>query len=266
MSINNTELSTTSFFQSDVWLFTIYIVGTFEFIFWLCNGFLIIIELYDFPSIDKYRIQKHKKKLRFQPDVTQLMIKQTIRHQISTVFLAPLLYYLLNYFGHLEMQGPRPAWSTIVYQLVLFILSEDAIFFWTHYLFHIPWLYKTIHKKHHIFKQPTGVVSVLSDPIEGLQNQLAVWFMPVLLKEKHIFTVCIWIVIRVYQTVNAHSGYNLPYVSTQYWVPWIMSGTLAHDFHHQHGKWNYGSFFNIWDRIMDTHRLSIATTTEKEVD
>jgi len=99
--------------------------------------------------------------------------------------------------------------------------------------------------------------------IEGLQNQLSIWFMPVLLKEKHIFTLCIWIVIRVYQTVNAHSGYNLPYISTQYWVPWIMSGALAHDFHHQHGKWNYGSFFNVWDRLMGTHRLS---TTTKQTD
>jgi sterol desaturase/sphingolipid hydroxylase (fatty acid hydroxylase superfamily) len=260
MTMNKTQLlSTTSIFQSDVWLFSIYIIGTFEFVFWLCNSFLIFIEMYDFPSIDKYRIQKSKKKLRFQPDIIQLMIKETVRHQASIIILIPLLYYVLNYFGHLDMHGPRPSWLTIIYQLILFILSEDAIFFWTHYLFHTPWLYKTIHKKHHVYKQPTGVVSVLSDPFEGLQNQLSVWFMPVLLKEKHIFTLCIWIAIRVYQTVNAHSGYNLPYVSTQYWFPWIMSGALAHDFHHQHGKWNYGSFFNIWDRLMGTHRLATST-------
>jgi sterol desaturase/sphingolipid hydroxylase (fatty acid hydroxylase superfamily) len=263
MSINDTQLSSTSFFQSDLWLFSVYIICTFELVFWLCNSLLISIEIFDFPSIDKYRIQKQKKKLRFQPDMIQLMIKGTIRHQISIILLTPLLYYILNYFGHLTIQGPRPLWTTIVYQLILFILSEDTIFFWTHYLFHTRWLYAHIHKKHHVYKQPTGIVSVLSDPIEGVQNQLAIWFMPVLLSEKHIFTLCIWIAIRVYQTVNAHSGYNLPYVSTQYWLPGIMSGALAHDFHHQHGKWNYGSFFNIWDRLLGTHRLS---TSAKEVD
>ncbi|UJR28231.1 hypothetical protein I4U23_009481 [Adineta vaga] len=257
--MNTTQLSSKSFFQSDLWLFYIYLIGTFQCIFWSCNSFLIFIELYDFPSIDKYRIQKHKKKLRFQPDLVKLMIKETIRHQISFFVLTPLLYYLLNYFGYLDIHGPRPSWLTIVYQLMLFILSEDAIFFWTHYFLHTPWLYKTIHKKHHVYTQPTGVVSVLSDPWESLQNQIAIWFMPVLLKEKHIFTLCLWIAIRVYQTVNAHSGYNFPYISTQYWVPWIMSGALGHDFHHQHGKWNYGSFFNVWDRLMNTHRLSINT-------
>lgn len=256
MPMNHTDIFSTSLPLSDVFLFTFYIVGTFEFVFWLLNGLLIYIELNDFPSIDQYRIQKSKKKLRFQPDIIDLITKGTIRHQISVFILTPLLYYLLNYFGRLEMHGPRPPWATILFQLALFILSEDAIFFWTHYLFHTRWLYTTFHKKHHVYKQPTGLVSVLSDPVEGLQNQLSIWFMPVLMKEKHIFTLCLWIMIRVYQTVNAHCGYNFPYISTQYWFPSVMSGTLAHDFHHQHGKWNYGSFFNVWDRLMGTHRLS----------
>ncbi|CAF1097972.1 unnamed protein product [Adineta ricciae] len=254
--MNTTQLASKSFAQSDFWLFSLYIIGTFECVFWLFNAFLIIIELYDFPSIDKYRIQKHRKKLRFQPELVNLMIKETLRHQISTIFLTPVLYYLLNYFGHLDIHGPRPSWSTIIYQLTLFILAEDAIFFWTHYLFHTPWLYKAVHKKHHVYTQPTGVVSVLSDPWEGLQNQISIWLMPIVLKDKHLFTLCLWIVIRVYQTVNAHSGYDFPYISTQYWFPSIMSGALGHDFHHQHGKWNYGSFFNVWDRLMGTYRSS----------
>ena len=247
-----------SFWQSDLWIFNVYIIGTYQSVFWLCNGFLILIELFDFPSIDQYRIQKHKKKLRFQPDMVRLMIKETIVHQISLVVLTPLLYWIITLFGSVDIQGPHPSWSTILAQLALFILSEDAIFFWTHYLFHTPWLYKNIHKKHHVYKQPTGVTAVLSDPFEGLQTQLAFWFMPIVLREKHLLTLSIWVAIRVYQTVSAHSGYNLPYISTQYWLPELMPGALAHDFHHQHGKWNYGSFFSVWDRLMGTHRLSTS--------
>lgn len=263
MSININQTTFASPFKllsinSDVFIFTVYILGAFEIVFWLLNGFLIFIEAYDFPCIDQYRLQKSKKKLRLQNDMVQLIIKATIRNQITTIFLTPLLYYILTYFGHIELYGERPPWSTILFQLTLFILSEDAIFYWTHYLLHTRWLYKHIHKQHHIFKQPTGVVSVLSHPIENLQNQVSVWFMPALLKEKHIFTLCLWIVIRVYQTVNAHCGYNFPYFTTQYWFPWVMSGPLAHDYHHEYGKDNYGSFFNIWDRLMGTHRLSTS--------
>ncbi|CAF3867616.1 unnamed protein product [Adineta steineri] len=263
MVINNTVLSTTSFFQSDPWLFAVYVILTYEIVFWFSNSFLIFIELFDIPIIDQYRIQKHKKKLRFQPDIVHLMIKETIYHQLSLIFLTPALYFIFNYFGHIDIQGIRPSWSTILLQLALFILSEDTIFFWTHYLFHTPWLYKHIHKKHHVYKQPTGVTAVLSDPFEGIQTQLATWFMPIFIKETHIFTVCIWVAIRTYQTVIAHSGYNLPYITTQYWLPELMPGTIAHDFHHQHGKWNYGSFFSVWDQIMGTHRL---TTSKKETN
>ncbi|CAF1151205.1 unnamed protein product [Rotaria sordida] len=263
MSTNTSVFPSTSFFQSDVWLFTIYMFATYEIVFWLCNGFLIYIEMFDIPSIDQYLIQKHKKKLRFQPDMVHLMIKQTIRNQISLVFLGPIFYYIFNYVGHVDIQGPRPPWSTILFQIALFILSEDTLFFWSHYLLHTPWLYKNIHKKHHVYKQPTGVTAVLSDPIEGIINQFAVWSILVLLKETHIFTICLWVTIRVYQTVMAHSGYNFPYITTQYWLPDLMPGALAHDYHHQHGKWSYGSFFSIWDQLMGTHRLS---TSKKQIN
>ena len=258
MSTNNTVVPSTPFFQSDLWLFSTYIFWTYEIMFWLCNSFLIFIELVDIPSVDQYRIQKHKKKLRFQPDLVNLMIKETIIHQITFILFAPILYYSFDYFGHVDVQNERPSWSIICFHLALFILSEDTIFFWTHYLFHTPWLYKNIHKKHHVYKQPTGVTAVLSDPIEVIQTQFAMWFMPMFLKQTHVFTICLWIAVRVYQTILAHSGYDFPYISTQYWLPGLMPGALAHDFHHQHGKWNYGSFFSIWDQLMGTHRLSTS--------
>lgn len=246
------------YFYSSEWMtFTVCLYVTFQTVFWIYNIFLIYIEYHDIPTIDIYRIQKHKPKLRFQSKIIRQMTEGTVKHQVSLIFVFPLLYPLLNYFGHVSVRSELPPISTIFTQIVIFILSEDAIFFWTHYLFHTPWLYKHIHKKHHAFKQPTGVVFVLADPWESLlQNQLAVWFAPILIKEKHIFTICLWVFIRVYQTINAHSGYDLPYISPQYYFPWLLSGTLQHDFHHQHAKMNYGSFLTLWDRMMNTHRIT----------
>ena len=261
MSTNNTSDSIPAFFQSDLWIFTSTIVITYETVFWFCNVFLIFIELVDIPSIDQYRIQKKKEKLRFQPDMVRLMIKETIIHEISSILFSPVFYYIFVYFGRVNIHEPHPSWWTILFQLALFILSEDTLFFWTHYLFHTPWLYKNIHKKHHVYKQPTGVTAVLSDPVEAVQTLAAMWFMPVYLGNTHLFTLQLWVALRVYQTVLAHSGYNFPYISTQYWLPELMPGAIAHDFHHQQGKWNYGSFFSVWDQIMGTHRLKLSGTS-----
>ncbi|CAF2372027.1 unnamed protein product [Rotaria sp. Silwood2] len=51
------------------------------------------------------------------------------------------------------------------------------------------------------------------------QNQLGVWLGPFLVQDKHVFTLCLWISIRVYQAINAHSGYDLPYITSQYYFP-----------------------------------------------
>ncbi|CAF0855262.1 unnamed protein product [Adineta steineri] len=244
------------FYSSEWFTFTICTYITFQTVFWFYNIFLFYIEYNDISYFEKYRIQKHKPKLRFQPEIIRQMKNGIIKHQLSLIMSLPLLYHLLNYFGHVSVRTSIPSFFTILWQMIIFILSEDFLFFWTHYFFHTRWLYKHIHKKHHIFKQPTGVVFIIADPWELLlQNQLAVWIAPIFLKEKHLFTICLWIFIRIYQTINAHSGYDLPYISAQYYLPWLMSGTLQHDYHHQHAKMNYGSFLTLWDRFMNTHRV-----------
>ncbi|CAF2619077.1 unnamed protein product [Rotaria sp. Silwood2] len=99
------------------------------------------------------------------------------------IFILSLLYHLLNYFGHVSVRSSIPSLFTITWQIITFILSEDFIFFWTHYLFHAP--------------NPWELL---------LQNQLAVWFASIFFNEKHLFTICLWVFIRIYQTINAHDN------------------------------------------------------------
>jgi sterol desaturase/sphingolipid hydroxylase (fatty acid hydroxylase superfamily) len=180
----------------------------------------------------------------------------TIQHQLAVTLVLPAMYFLLNSYGHVSIRSPIPSLSTIAWQITVCVLTDDFVFYWTHYLFHTRWLYKHIHKKHHIYKQPTGVVAGLSDPLESLfQSQLGIWGAIILFEDKHIFTICLWIFIRTYEGVSGHSGYDLPYISMHYYFPWLASSTLQHDYHHEHGKMNYGSFFTLWDRLLNTYRL-----------
>jgi methylsterol monooxygenase len=57
----------------------------------------------------------------------------------------------------------------------------------------------------------------------------------------HIFTVFIWLIIRLWQTVDAHSGYDFPF-SLRRWVP-FWAGADFHDHHHKIFKGNYGTSF-----------------------
>ncbi len=246
-------LCRTVFYDSELLMFTVGLFISFQISFWVMNGLLIWIDTRE-TRFDAYRIQKDRPKVFSQPQLVSTIIKGIIRYQVSLILFSPVLYYLLDLGGPIDFRGPTPSIFTILWQLVLFVICEDSLFYWGHYLFHTKYLYK-YHKEHHSFTQPIGIVAVLSDPAESLlQIQIAVWLAPALLPHKHIFTLMLWVLVRVHQTVYAHGGYELPYIHWKYYFPKIFMGCRPHDYHHRTSLHNYGSTLQLWDRIMGTYK------------
>jgi methylsterol monooxygenase len=81
-----------------------------------------------------------------------------------------------------------------------------------HQLLHTPLLYKHIHKLHHKYSAPFGLAAEYAHPLEVMilgtgticGPLLYCWFKPNL----HIVTVYIWISLRLFQAIDAHSGYG----------------------------------------------------------
>jgi hypothetical protein len=73
-------------------------------------------------------------------------------------------------------------------------------------------LYKHIHKLHHKYSAPFGLAAEYAHPLEVMilgtgtifGPLLYCWFKPNL----HIVTVYIWITLRLFQAIDAHSGYG----------------------------------------------------------
>ena len=71
-----------------------------------------------------------------------------------------------------------------------------------------------------------------------------------LTKDLHILTVYIWIVMRLFQALDAHSGYDFPF-SLHNWVP-FWAGADHHDYHHMAFMDNFASSFRYLDFIFGT--------------
>jgi sterol desaturase/sphingolipid hydroxylase (fatty acid hydroxylase superfamily) len=66
----------------------------------------------------------------------------------------------------------------------------------------------------------------------------------------HLFTLWVWMLFRLWQTVDCHSGYDFPW-SANRWIPFF-GGAEFHDYHHMAFVGNYASTFTVWDKVFGT--------------
>lgn len=162
---------------------------------------------------------------------------------------------LAVYFGMSTYHVPFPSITTMAYQIALFFFMEDFWHYWAHRALHWGPLYKRIHKLHHTYSAPFGLAAEYAHPLEIIILGTGTVGGPLLWcylssGNLHIITMYIWIILRLFQAVDAHSGYDFPW-SLQHFLP-IWSGADHHDYHHEKFSANYSTSFRIWDYIFGT--------------
>lgn len=153
---------------------------------------------------------------------------------------------------------PLPSWYDIAYQNVIFLVVEDAFHYWAHRALHtFPKLYKIVHKQHHEFAAPFGLAAEYAHPYEVLILSMGTFIGPLMYclytgGEFHVFTMLVWSVVRTFQAVDAHSGYDFPWSLHNILPFW--SGAEHHDYHHQAFVGNYSTSFRWWDYFCGTDK------------
>jgi sterol desaturase/sphingolipid hydroxylase (fatty acid hydroxylase superfamily) len=141
-----------------------------------------------------------------------------------------------------RIDAPFPLLSQLALHLLAFIAVEDTIFYWSHRLLHTRFLFRHVHAKHHRFRYVRVPAAEFAHPLENAINFVAFFAGPVLLGTPFP-TLLVWIVLRMIETTEAHSGYAFTGVSSR------------HAFHHLHAQRGcYGSFWSPWDWLMGTDR------------
>lgn len=73
-------------------------------------------------------------------------------------------------------------------------------------------LYKHIHKIHHKYSAPFGLAAEYAHPAEVFILGTGTILGPILYcffrRDLHILTVYVWITLRLFQAIDAHSGYG----------------------------------------------------------
>jgi sterol desaturase/sphingolipid hydroxylase (fatty acid hydroxylase superfamily) len=239
--------------MNDFWMFwggtSAVLIGTF----WVGVGVYTLMDRKKWAA--RFKIQANRYAADKQVKKAARVI---LKHQIF--ILLPLLLMSYPLFARLGMNfswTDWPLWWVVALQIPLFMLIEDFLFYWAHRFFHHPLLYKKIHKIHHEFVTPTAIAALYAHPLEFIiANSLPVMAGPFLLcalgLPVHIGTLWLWLVIRVLETLDGHSGYDF-----RLWFPHKLiygAGARPHDAHHSKFNGNFASFFHHWDRL---HRSTL---------
>lgn len=86
---------------------------------------------------------------------------------ISIYFMA---YPVYKYTGMLDVTADLPPIYLMIPQFFAMNFLHATMFYWIHRTLHIPFLYRTLHKQHHEFKETAVPVSEYFHPIEDFFN------------------------------------------------------------------------------------------------
>ena len=106
-----------------------------------------------------------------------------------------------------------PSHLEVISQLLFFMIFEDFVFYWVHRLLHHPFFYKNIHKGHHEFVEPISCSSLYAHHLEFIITNIiptGIGFK-ILGKKTHFATLLIWIIMRIFEAMDGHCGYEFSF-------------------------------------------------------
>eukprot|EP01016_Furgasonia_blochmanni_P011991 TRINITY_DN1564_c0_g4_i4.p1 TRINITY_DN1564_c0_g4~~TRINITY_DN1564_c0_g4_i4.p1 ORF type:complete len:420 (-),score=102.95 TRINITY_DN1564_c0_g4_i4:330-1520(-) len=231
-------------------------------------GMLVIYKLKGRTSFfERYKISDKPWPWEKDPQKWKETIQKTLKSlYVAHFVIAPfmlVIHTILSPLPRMDLES-FPTTGEIIKQVVFCMLVEDFLFYWLHRFLHWRKIYQYIHKRHHEFIEPVSVSAEYAHPIEFvLSNLIPTTAGPRILgTQMHQFTQWMWIAIRIFETVDGHSGYDFS------WSPFRLlplSGSATyHNFHHTNNVGNFGSFFTIWDTLMQTNSKYFKHLSRKQ--
>ncbi|XP_069510066.1 fatty acid hydroxylase domain-containing protein 2 [Ambystoma mexicanum] len=209
--------------------------------FWFFNALLMIIDTTGKPTaITRYRIQLGKNSPVDSARLRQAALTVLCNQIFISLPMVMVMYPFMQWRGN--PCGPElPTFHWVLLELSVFILIEELMFYYSHRLFHHPSLYKHIHKKHHEWTAPVGVVSLYAHPLEHMLSNMLPPMVGPMIMGSHVATIMLWFCLALLSTTVSHCGYHLP----------LLPSPEFHDFHHLKFNQCFG-VLGVLDRLHGT--------------
>ena len=147
--------------------FVITTVILLEAVFWsLIIFYMVAIDYLNIFYLQRYAIPRNQTYPTRQ-SIVDCVVDVVIGHCVVRPVLLFFAYpYISNYVSF--SFSDFPSGFTFIWQFLLCMQIDDCLFYWLHRLFHVGWLYKYVHKKHHNFKHTIPIAVEWAHPAEDI--------------------------------------------------------------------------------------------------
>ena len=184
-----------------------------------------------------------------------------IRHELTLSLISSPIYAVpaavameAAWHGHtlvyLDVGRYGIAWLFV--SGAIYLVIQDAYYYWLHRLMHRPGLFRFVHAGHHRSREPTPFASFSFDWAEAALNA---WLLPALVFVIPIHPAVIGAILTL-----ATLAAVLNHAGAEVLPPWLVRGPIGdwligashHSLHHSHMQTNFGLYFRVWDKLMGT--------------
>ena len=177
--------------------------------------------------------------------------------------LTGVLMYALSRAGLSRIYSDgRYGTAWFLLSIPVMLVLHDTYFYWTHRFMHWKRIFKYVHRVHHLSNNPSPLAAYAFHPLEAvIETGIAPLIALTLPVHRDAFVI--FLTIQLLINVTGHLGFEMyPRGFLRSPLGWIFNTTTHHHQHHQKTNWNFGLYFNVWDRLMGTNHPDYVAAYE----
>lgn len=158
----------------------------------------------------------------------------------------------------------------LLFSIVTLILVHDTYFYWAHRAMHHKKVYRFVHRVHHDSTNPTPFAAFSFHPLEAI---IEVGILPifVFILPLHPIAILVWLLFMTFMNVLGHLGFEIfPSGFTTNPLTKLSNTSVHHNMHHKYVNYNFGLYFNFWDKWMGTnhpnYHQEFESVASKQID
>lgn len=183
-------------------------------------------------------------------DVILRQIKQSFMAILMIAPISAAIQYCLWRgkigFVYYDFEWSFEGLSYYVGSFLAYLVCVDCLYFWSHRMMHLPWLYKNFHSVHHQYKPVTTFTTSALDFTDALIGAVFSLYLPAMVIPVHPSIVFMTLLHSLLWSLYLHNNIGRRMQNT------ILCDNEGHLLHHKTGRFNYGFYFTFWDKLCGT--------------